>query len=149
MATEDVHARDHATPQSQQGEQLAAISRGLVQLHSRYYGRGPTKAKTHLVNDTVITILSGGFTKVERTLIDRDEGDAVINIRRKFQEAMEVEFRAVVEEATSRSVVVYMSQVHVNPDLAVEFFQLAPQGGDGGPPEASHLGPAADGGPPE
>ncbi len=120
----------------EQGERLAAVSRGLVQLHSRYYGRGPTKAKTHLVNDTVITVLTGGFTKVERTLIDRDEADSVRNIRRKFQEAMEVEFRDVVEEATGRRVAVYMSQVHVNPDLAVEYFQLEPEG-DGGNPVAS------------
>ena len=47
------------------GERLAQISTGLVQLHSRYYGKGPTKAKTHLVNDTVISILRGGFTTVE------------------------------------------------------------------------------------
>ena len=46
---------------------LAQISTGLVQLHSRYYGKGPTKAKTHLVNDTVVCILRGGFTTVERT----------------------------------------------------------------------------------
>ena len=97
--TQDGHPE---TVYPEQGERLAAISRGLVQLHSRYYGRGPTKAKTHLVNDTVITILTGGFTKVERTLIDRDEADSVRNIRRKFQEAMEVEFREVVEEATGR-----------------------------------------------
>ena len=123
---------------------MAGISRGLVQLHSRFYGRGPTKAKTHLVNDTVITVLSGGFTKVERTLIDRDEADSVLNIRRKFQSAMEVEFRAVVEEATGRTVAVYMSQVHVNPDVAIEFFQLEPESHDGLP-----VSPDRDGGPPD
>jgi Na+-translocating membrane potential-generating system (MpsC) len=52
------------------GERLASISTGLVQLHSRYYGKGPTKAKTHLVNDTVICMLRGGFTRVEETLIE-------------------------------------------------------------------------------
>ena len=49
------------------GRSLAQISTGLVQLHSRYYGKGPTKAKTHLVDDTVVSILRGGFTRVERT----------------------------------------------------------------------------------
>ncbi|HEX3263509.1 MAG TPA: Na-translocating system protein MpsC family protein, partial [Solirubrobacterales bacterium] len=58
---------------STSGEALARISTGLVQLHSRYYGKGPTKAKTHLVDDTVVSILRGGFTPAERTLID--EGD--------------------------------------------------------------------------
>lgn len=131
MATDDAQGTHDGAPaeiHSEQGEQLASVSRGLVQLHSRFYGRGPTKAKTHFVNDTIITVLSGGFTKVERTLIDRDEADSVLNIRRKFQSAMEVEFRAVVEEATGRTVAVYMSQVHVNPDVAIEFFQLEPDG---------------------
>jgi uncharacterized protein YbcI len=49
-------------PERARGEVMASISTGLVQLHSRYYGKGPTKAKTCLVNNTVICILRGGFT---------------------------------------------------------------------------------------
>jgi uncharacterized protein YbcI len=48
---------------------LAEISTGLVSLHRKYYGKGPTKAKSYLVNDSVC-MLRGGFTTVERTLID-------------------------------------------------------------------------------
>jgi hypothetical protein len=32
----------------------------------------------------------------------------------------------VVEEATGRKVIAYMSQIHQNPDLAVEIFVLEP-----------------------
>ena len=110
------------------GEVLAKISTGLVQLHSRYYGKGPTKAKTHLVDDTVISIMRGGFTTVERTLIDQGDVDAVYEIRRSFQTAMEAEFSAIVEEATGRKVIAYMSQIHEDPDLAVEIFVLEPTG---------------------
>ena len=39
---------------------------------------------------------------------------------------MEGQFTAVVEEPTGRKVVAYMSQVHENPDLAVEIFLLEP-----------------------
>jgi len=105
---------------------LARISTGLVQLHSRYYGRGPTKAKTHLVNDTVVCILRGGFTRVEETLLEAGEVEPVHQMRRAFQEAMEDEFRGVVEEATGRKVIAYMSSIHVDPDLAVELFVLEP-----------------------
>jgi uncharacterized protein YbcI len=111
---------------SASGETLAQISTGLVQLHSRYYGKGPTKAKTHIVNDTVISILRGGFTTVERTLIDEGNVDAVYAMRRSFQMAMEQHFTAVVEEATDRKVIAYMSQIHQDPDLAVEIFVLEP-----------------------
>ena len=117
-----------------QGEVLAQISTGLVQLHSRYYGKGPTKAKTHMVNDTVISILRGGFTTVERTMIDQGRLAAVHEMRRSFQEVMEEQFTAVVQEATGRSVIAYMSQVHTNPDLAVEIFVLEPTGEEP-PPE--------------
>jgi uncharacterized protein YbcI len=108
------------------GETLAQISTGLVQLHSRYYGKGPTKAKTHIVDDTVISILRGGFTTVERTLIDEGNVDAVYAIRRSFQKAMDEHFTAVVERATGRKVIAYMSQIHQDPDLAVEIFVLEP-----------------------
>jgi uncharacterized protein YbcI len=107
---------------------LASISTGLVRLHSRYYGKGPTKAKTYLVNDTVICILRGGFTTVERTLIDDGNVEAVYHIRRSFQQAMESQFTAVVEGAVHRKVIAYMSQIHQDPDLAVEIFVLEPTG---------------------
>jgi len=112
--------------QSTRGEDLARISTGLVQLHSRYYGKGPTKAKTHMVNDTVICILRGGFTTVERTLIDQGKVDAVYEMRRSFQTVMEEQFTAIVEDVTGRRVIAYMSQIHQNPDLAVEIFVLEP-----------------------
>jgi uncharacterized protein YbcI len=108
------------------GETLAQISTGLVQLHSRYYGKGPTKAKTHQVNDTVVSILKGGFTRVERTLLDTGQIESVYQMRRSFQQVMEDEFRRVVEEATGRKVIAYMSSIHVDPDLAVEIFVMEP-----------------------
>jgi uncharacterized protein YbcI len=105
---------------------LAQISTGLVQLHARFYGKGPTKAKTHLVSDTVISILRGGFTRVERTLIETGQVESVYLMRRSFQQAMDGEFRRIVEEATGRTVIAYMSSIHVDPDLAVELFVLEP-----------------------
>jgi uncharacterized protein YbcI len=117
---------DSARGGSVRGEVLASISTGLVRLHSRYYGKGPTKAKTYLVNDTVVCILRGGFTTVERTLIEDGNVDAVYQIRRSFQQAMEGHFTTVVEAATGRKVIAYMSQIHQDPDLAVEIFVLEP-----------------------
>jgi uncharacterized protein YbcI len=105
---------------------LAQVTRDLVHLHREYYGKGPTKARTYMVNDTLISILKGGFTTVETTLIDEGKADAVHEMRRSFQAAMEDRFRAVVEGATGRSVIAYMSQIHSDPDIAVELFVLEP-----------------------
>ncbi|MDX6606047.1 MAG: hypothetical protein QOD14_587 [Solirubrobacterales bacterium] len=73
-----------------------------------------------------MAILRGGFTRVERTLLDTGNVESVYQMRRSFQQAMEEEFRQVVEEATGRKVIAYMSSIHVDPDLAVELFVLEP-----------------------
>jgi uncharacterized protein YbcI len=108
------------------GEALAAISNGLAQLHMRFYGRGPAKVKTHVVEDLIVCVLWNGFTTVERTLLSSGEEQAVEAFRRTFQDTMEEHFTEVVEEATGREVRAYMSQVHVSPDMAVEMFMLEP-----------------------
>lgn len=106
------------------GERLAVISKDLVGLHTRYYGKGPVAAKTYLVDDAVICVLRDGFTTVEKTLIAEGQPDAVHQIRSTFQSAMKAQFIGAVEAAMDRKVLAYMSQIHVAPDLAVEFFLL-------------------------
>jgi uncharacterized protein YbcI len=105
---------------------LAAISDGLAHLHMRFYGRGPTKVKTHMADDLVVCVLWNGFTTVEQTLLEGGEASAVEAVRRAFQSTMEEQFTEVVEQATGRSVSAYMSQIHVDPDIAVELFMLEP-----------------------
>jgi uncharacterized protein YbcI len=104
----------------------AAISDALVGLHREYYGKGPTKAKTFLVNDTVLCMLKGGFTVVEKTLIANGRQQAVHDIRHSFQAAMEERFTNVVEGALGRKVIAYMSTVHNDPDISAELFVLEP-----------------------
>jgi uncharacterized protein YbcI len=106
---------------------LAGIGRGLAELHTEYYGKGPSKARTYMLNDTVVCILEGGFTTVERTLIADGNSEAVHQIRRSFQSTMEKPFKDVVERASGRKVIAYMSLTHTSPDLAVELFVLEPQ----------------------
>jgi uncharacterized protein YbcI len=110
------------------GEGLALITSALISLHKEFYGKGPVKAKTFLVNDTAICVLEGGFTIVERTLIEAGEATAVHDIRRRFQAVMKTQFTGVVEEALGRRVRAYMSQVHTDPDIAIEMFMLEPTG---------------------
>jgi uncharacterized protein YbcI len=53
------------------GEALAKITSALVSLHKEFYGKGPVKAKSFVVDDAVLCILEGGFTIVERTGKDK------------------------------------------------------------------------------
>ena len=70
------------------GEELTAISDGLVTLLKEFYGRGPTQAKSYYQDDLVVCILRGGYTQVEQTLRDGGRGSAVIEQRMQFQELM-------------------------------------------------------------
>jgi uncharacterized protein YbcI len=112
--------------QEARGGVAASISTGLVQLHKQFYGKGPTKAKTYLVNDTVICMLRDGLTRVERTMLDSGKPEVVHNMRRSFQDAMQGRFTDVVEEATGRTVIAYMSNIHCDPDISLEVFVLEP-----------------------
>jgi uncharacterized protein YbcI len=104
----------------------ADISDGLVRLHKRYYGKGPTKAKTYIVEDTVLCLLRDGLTTIEETLISEGREAPVWEMRRSFQRVMEENFRAIVEEATGRRTIAYMSQVHTDPVISLEVFSLEP-----------------------
>lgn len=108
------------------GEELTAISDGLVALLKEFYGRGPTQAKSYYQDDLVVCILRGGYTQVEQTLRDGGRGSAVIEQRMQFQELMRERFEAVIEEATGREVIGFMSGNQQEPDLMCEVFILAP-----------------------
>ena len=108
------------------GDILTAISDGLVALLKEYYGRGPTQAKSYFEDDLVVCILRGGYSRVEETLRDGGRGSAVIEQRMQFQEIMRERFEEVVEGATGRKVIGFMSGNQQDPDLMCEVFILAP-----------------------
>ena len=108
------------------GEELTAISDGLVALLKEFYGRGPTQAKSYYQDDLVVCVLRGGYTQVEQTLLDGGRGSAVIEQRMQFQELMRNRFEEVVEKATGRKVIGFMSGNQQEPDLMCEVFVLAP-----------------------
>jgi uncharacterized protein YbcI len=116
-------------------EAAATISREMVSLHKEFYGRGPVRAKTYFVEDAVVCVLEGGFTVVERTLIEVGRAAAVHDMRLSFQAAMRDQFTAIVESALGRRVKAYLSQVHTDPDIAAELFLLEPEGEDSGADE--------------
>jgi uncharacterized protein YbcI len=108
------------------GDVLTAVSDGMVALLKEYYGRGPTQAKTYYHDDLVVCLLRGGFTRVEQTLLEGGRGHAVIEQRMAFQEVMRERFTAVIEHATGRTVVGFMSGNQQNPDMLCEVFVLNP-----------------------
>jgi uncharacterized protein YbcI len=122
MSTDTVkktHAREH-------GDVLTAISDGMVGLLKEFYGRGPTRTKTYFEDDLVVCLLRGGFSRVEQTLLDGGRGESVIAQRMEFQELMRARFVGVIESATGRRVIGFMSGNQQRPDIMCEVFILDP-----------------------
>ncbi len=105
---------------------LTAISDGLVGLLKEFYGRGPTRAKSYYQDDLVVCVLRGGFSPVEQTLLAAGRGAAVLSQRMEFQETMRERFTAVIEDATGRRAIGFMSGNQQAPDIMCEVFILAP-----------------------
>ena len=97
----------------------------MVALLKSYYGRGPEQTRTYMTGDLVVCLLRGGFTPVEQTLLEGGHGDEVIRQRMAFQEVMRERFEAVIEQATGRRVVGFMSGNQQDPDMICEVFVLA------------------------
>jgi uncharacterized protein YbcI len=101
------------------------ISNEIVSLQAEYYGKGPTRAKTYIVEDLVVVVLEESFTRAEKTLVERGEREAIQHIRRRFQQHMADSFIGVVEQATGRKVRAFLSETDIEHDISVETFLLA------------------------
>jgi uncharacterized protein YbcI len=102
------------------------ISTATVQLLHEYTGRGPTKAKTLINGDVVTVLLADTLTKGERKLAENGHSERVIQLRHDYQLAMRDDLVAMVERQLDRKVIAFMSQNHIDPDLAAEVFVLEP-----------------------
>ena len=108
------------------GQLAAAISATVVHALARTTGRGPTKAKTTLGDNGVFVVLQDSLTVGEQTLTDAGEGQAVLQLRRRWQAVMKDRVSREIEDLTGRKVIGFMSDNHIDPDLAVEVFVLEP-----------------------
>ena len=118
--------RGGQAPPRTHGDVLTAISDGMVALLKEFYGRGPTRAKSYYEDDLVVCLLRGGFTRVEQTLLDgrprllgHPAADGVPGADARA-------LQAVIEEATGRQVIGFMSGNQQDPDMMCEVFILAP-----------------------
>ena len=123
VTADDTSHRQPAT--ASPGDVRTLISDGLVALLKEYYGRGPEQAKTYVHDDLVVCLLRGGFTAVEQTLLEGGHSETVIRQRMAFQDVMRTRFERVVEKATGRRVVGFMSGNQQDPDMICEVFVLA------------------------
>jgi uncharacterized protein YbcI len=115
--------------EGRQGGVLAEVSNSVVAILSEYYGRGPTKAKSYLNDNYLLTVTEDLLTTVEQTLVERGDEELVRTMRLRFQEVVRTRFVEAVEGATGRRVLTYHSQVTFHPPMGFEIFVLEPKPG--------------------
>ena len=107
-----------------------AISRELMRIHEETYGKGAAFASTLISEDLVVVMLDDiELQHNEQFLVGAGEGQAVIEVRGRYQQAIETTFRAAVERETGRRVISFASITKLDPNYIVEIFRLAPRAG--------------------
>src|SRR2546421_10249430 len=123
---EDAAGRCAMDQQHESQSPSAKIATSAVQVLHEYTGRGPTKAKTTIEESVVTILLADTLTTGERTLVEHGHSDRVLQVRYDYQTTMRDGLVGIVEQEIERKVIAFLSQNHIDPDLAVEVFGLEP-----------------------
>ena len=117
-------------PEAEQdgGELLSRISNEMVRAQKEFFGKGPTKAKSYVLDDMLIIVMRGGMTTAEKTMLEFGRADQVREFRQLFENEMTERLTEKMEALTGRTIVNYQSQVMFDPDLIVEMFVFDSEG---------------------
>src|ERR1700731_1373113 len=105
----------------------STISNAVVRLLSEYTGRKPTKARTYIDEALIVVVVYDTLTKVERSIVRHGSSDLVLATREASQNAMKPDLVAAVERPSGRGTIALLSPNHIDPDVAITAFVLAPR----------------------
>ncbi len=118
-------------PELRGGDMLARISDEMVSAKKQFFGKGPEQAKSYMLDDLLITVMRGGLTTAEQTMLKFGKENLVRQFRQLFENEMTEHLTGLVERTTGRKVVNYQSQVMFEPTIVVEMFFFAEPRQDG------------------
>src|SRR3954453_833362 len=101
---------------------LSRISTEMVRAQKKFFGKGPTSAKSYMVDDFLLIVMRGGRTVAEETMLEFGQRDLVRNFRQQFENEMTSRLTGMIEDLTGRQVLGYQSQVLFEPEVVVELF---------------------------
>src|SRR3954467_12042202 len=107
--TSEVERAEEGRSTTGRGSVLVELSNAVVRIHKQFYGKGPTKARSHLSQDLLTVVLEGGYTRSEHTLREHGYDQEVLQSRLAMQASVENELRAAVEGVLGRPVRSFMS----------------------------------------
>ncbi len=101
---------------------LSRISSEVVRLQRQYFGKGPQRAKSYMLDDFLMVVMRDSITTAETTMLGFDEHDLVRQFRQTFQNRMTETLVGTIEEMTGRKVLTYQSQILFDPHIVIEVF---------------------------
>lgn len=108
----------------------AAITEAMVKFEREYMGRGPTGARTYLIDDLVLVRLQGVITRAEHHLASGDPTgrgrDLVKQTRIELLEKAREPLTALVETIVGRPVISLHTDISVKTGERVILFTLGP-----------------------
>jgi uncharacterized protein YbcI len=128
--SEEIHDSPESVATATTGRSpLLEISNAMVALYKETFGRGPTKARAQFAgHDTLVVTLESSLTVTERNLAAMGEHRRLRDARLFLSDALEDQFRAIVEQALGRKTVAYVSGIDTARDVTIKLFTLEPAG---------------------
>lgn len=102
----------------------AALANEIGKLFADFTGRGATKSRAFVHQDTVVCILEDGATRADINLVSAGKSDLVRLQRDALQRALGPQLIAAVEHLTGRRVRTFMSGTDEGGGSSVEAFVL-------------------------
>jgi uncharacterized protein YbcI len=88
---------------------IRTISREIVALQKKHFGRGPVSVRTYVLDDAILVLLHGGSATFERTLADGGGAELVAPLRAAVNDIVRPEYTAAIERAVGRKVIGFTS----------------------------------------
>jgi len=104
------------------GDMLSRISTEMVRAQKKYFGKGPTSAKSYMLDDFLLIVMRENRTVAERTMVDFGRVDLVREFRQEFENEMTAKLEGMIEDLTGRKILGYQSQTIIEPDIVIEIF---------------------------
>lgn len=101
---------------------LVQISNEMVRAQKAYFGRGPERARSYILDDFLLIVMRGGLLPVERTMLEAGKQDMVRQYRQAYENEMTATLIGKMQELTGRTILNYQSQILFDPDIVVEIF---------------------------
>jgi uncharacterized protein YbcI len=97
----------------------------LLHVHRESYGKGAASAHVYIHDDLVICLMDDlELLPNEEFLVGNGHGEGVVDIRSRYQQAIEATFSAAVERVIGRQVISFASITKLDPNYSVEIFRL-------------------------